>query len=799
MSRFFRTSQTPIVDYGYQAPIEIIAGAMDARQQSYDTNKALWEQQIQAIEDTPYLKKGLGDEDAYKQLQTKYQTLIDEASTNPDFSQMGSQLDYLKREVSKDFGINGVATGLKSRHDEYYTALKELRDRREKNLINDADLYLAEQNLNKFYNESGEISGLGMQSFSDRPEVGKYALEFIAKVPEEKRDRFLKYDPKNPNSMYGYIVKETEEGKQFMNELQQYLLTIPGFQSAMARDLKYDNLINSDVVLQDDLKDRMQMISSIDNQILKLEEMKKNPKAFGTTVEEINQAINEFKNQKDSYDNPNSQDYVSNESLQMQRYLNKQVAPFSAMEYKNITRDLEADWIVKANYEHALALERQKKAKELEEAANRATFIANGQITENQIAGELSKLPENIAKADSQIQDANSKIQDIYTKGGGPSANIRMKFTNPEEYNKQVEKEKAGKQKVDGLMLGRYQAAQTGKLAEYDASLTGEDREFVQSYYDDFILAKENAATAYVQKANFEKLQEAYFPEEIKTSSGFTKAYNQYLSSVGSQSASNTAAGAGYVDVTRLKVRMSKEEFYAKLLNNEEIPGVKNTKQTKEAILKEAGITDLGLETKLIWNKNLDKNIIQPANKLINQSNIGNYTTIGGVNAGELALDHFGNEEYTTTALPVVSPTGNMQNALQLTLTSKSGKTLSLVVDPGQENAPVFQDMFMNIYQDGKAKGDRTLMDYGALGVFSNTFSGQTSMALSKAAENKGESIPLVYNGQIINIVPHVKVGDEWRYRTKIGDVYMTDENDSPIQGDIMKMFTEIGKQLMEN
>lgn len=794
MSRFFRTSGTPIVEYGYQYPVEIIAAALENRQGAYDKNKADWEAQIQAIEDTPYLKLGLGDEQAYAELKSKYDKLINEVPVDADYSRINSQLNSLKREINSDFGANGVGSGLRGRYDEYYTGLKELDKRREKNLLTDEDIFLAKQKLNKFYNENNEINSIGLQNFSDRVDVGKYALEFISKVPEEKRDRFLRYDPKNPNSMYGYIVKETEEGKQFINELQQYLMTIPGFKSGMSRDIEYRNLTQGDIEAQNNLKDRMEIISSIDNQILKMEEMKKNPKAFGTTIKEIEEGINEFNIMKQSYDDPKSQNYIKDENIQAERYLKEQVAPFTGMEYKNITRDLETDWIVKANYEHTLALDRQKKAKELEEAANRTTFIANGQITPNQVASELVKLPEHIAKADETIKKENATVQNIYSKAGAIQANIRMKFTNPAEYEKQVAAQKEVETKVDNLMDGRYIAEQNGTTADYYKTLSVEDKEFVQTYYNSFVLARQAAADAYVQKQNFEQLQEAYFPKEVKQTESFNKAYNKYSNEV------NTLAydhESKKINQSILKSKMSKEAFYAAILAGEKIPGITNIERTKEEILKEAGITDEGLVTKLAWSKNLDKSIVEPANKLINKNNIGNFETIGGANAGQLATEYFGDEGYTVSALPVISPTGNMQNALQLNLKSTSGKTLNLVVDPGNENAPVFMDMFADMYRDGKAKGDKTLMEYGALGIFSNTFSGQTSMAISKAADDKGKPISLVYNGQVISITPKVQIADEWQYRAAINGKEL-ERNNSPIQGDITKIFTEIGVELME-
>lgn len=226
MSRFFRTSGTPIVDYGYQYPIEVIAGALQARQGAYDVNKADWEKQIQAIEDTPYLKLGLGDEEAYAELKSKYEKMINEVPVDADYSRINSQLNSLKREINSDFGINGVGSALRNRYNEFGQFQSEFKDNVLKNNYKPEDYERFASNFNKFKDDSGEISSLGVPTIGYRPEYDSKITNYIDKILKDETDVNIVKDPSGR-----YFIKTKEGGireQRLNNALNAYIESIPG-------------------------------------------------------------------------------------------------------------------------------------------------------------------------------------------------------------------------------------------------------------------------------------------------------------------------------------------------------------------------------------------------------------------------------------------------------------------------------------------------------------------------------------------------------------------------------------------
>ena len=824
MSRFYKPSQTPLIDYSYNVPIEYINAGLQGRQMQYDkadAELAQLEALKASIQTLPDEVGGqyIGDKTAGKALAAKYDSLVSDAVSkyDGDLSKISGELRKIKAEAAKDFGPNGVATALAGRVSEYSKTQAENKKRYEENKLNDADLYLSTQGLNPFDDGQGGFnSSLGMRGFGDREDYNVKALEFIKNVAEQQGTDFIRYDPKNPESMYGYVVEKTQKGKQFMDELQQYMQNIPGFSSSMQRDLEYANL-NPDVKARYDeavTKYRMEGVLQVDTEIAKYKEMLKNPKAFGATTQQINDAISQLEQKKDIIGNPSNPNYFSDDDLKQNLYIQEKTRPFEKMEYLNPTYDLEQDWVTKANYEHSLALDRMKKQQEITEAANRTTFIGNGVIQPNQIAQELSDLPDNIKKTEEQISTNRKTLEEINNKMLAV-VNPRDAILNPSKYQVDVANRQQQELKIQEVMTGVFNATQKGERDKFMSTLPAQERAWVENYYNDYIATSMQLADNVVQKQQFEALKEAYFPEAVKKTQAFNDAYAQYSAKYSAKNPYNDRYANPKSRLQYEEDKLSQSEFYAMLLSQDNIPGIKDNESTRKSILKEAGIEDEGIITKIAWNANLDKQIIKPATQIINASGLGSFQTTDGSNAGEIANKHFGNEAYTVSVVPGISPSGSLDNVLQVTLTpvDKNSKTkpLPLAINPGDENAPVFIDMFKDIYQDGIAKGDQTLIDLGALGTFANTFKGQTTMPLSTSTSAKG--LPIKMSVGINNVVMQPtenRVNGVQKYK-----VYFVDENGMPIkdnkgnvsyltdvngvvQKDIMGMFTELGKELLK-
>ena len=70
----------------------------------------------------------MGDEEAYAELKSKYEKMINEVPVDADYSRINSQLNSLKREINSDFGINGVGSALRNRYNEFGQFQSEFKD-----------------------------------------------------------------------------------------------------------------------------------------------------------------------------------------------------------------------------------------------------------------------------------------------------------------------------------------------------------------------------------------------------------------------------------------------------------------------------------------------------------------------------------------------------------------------------------------------------------------------------------------------------------------------------------------------
>jgi len=821
MSRYFSTSRNYTgIDYGSQVPIEAIAGALAGRQKSYDDNAAsidkfnAYRQSVKHL--TGKIGEELGDVEAAKQLSNKYDELINTAieKHDEDYSKIQGSIRQIKSEAVKDFGPNGIATALENRYTEYNTGITALQKRQEENKLNDADMYLSTQGLNKL-GEEGNYNSLNMRSFSDRPDINDKALKFIQNAAKEKSTIFTKSN--EPGGMYGYIIKDDVERKKFMNELQSYLTTIPGFNSMMQRDLEYQKAIPelNEGLNEETLRSRMDGIKEVDLQLSQFQEMLKNPKDYNTSTEEINKMIGLFTDLKSTIDDPSNSKYVSDEELEVRNYIKQKTQSFSAMEYENHEQSLTTDWVQKAYLNDKLTRKRDSDKKALEDAAARIPFLGSGNIDPLQIKTELANLPENIKKAGQLITDAQSTMSDIYNLALGPvnGLDARNAVLNPSIAKEEIKNRQTEENNFSNIMKGMYNAVQMDQEAiqqnkvpeavdKYNASLPENQQAWITNYYNPYMVAANDLASSVVQKSSLESLQEAYFPKEVRETQAFNQAYNKYNQKLLIEAYD---VDTRKTDQSILNSIMTRSEFYVSLLSEDNLPGVKDNKKLRGEILKEAGIEDIGFNTTLAWSPAIKKQIIDKATPVINAATLGSFETNGGGNAGVMADEYFGGTgQYTiTNILPSITPSANLDNVLQVVLQDKNGTKadLPILINPGDQNDQLFMSVIDDVHLVAVEQGNTTLIDYTNLMTFANKFKGQTKMAYAQAGALKGETINLYLGDNTIELRPQ-NIIEIKGVKTQMYNGYITDKNGETTTmkatGDINKMFTEIGAAINE-
>lgn len=462
MSRFFRTSQTPIVDYGEQYPIEAIAMGLAGRQQSYNINKAEWEAKLQAIEDTPYLKLGLGDEQAHEELMNKYQKLIDESSSNSDFSQMGSQLEFIKREIKKDFGINGVASALKNRYTEGATFSEDFKKR-----VEGSELYAEDQGMftsqfKKFYNDNGEINSLGVPTIENRPDYQKKISDWMKSTLKDRTDVELY---KTPDGKYWITNKYTGVREQDLtNSLNSFLETIPGHQQWRKRDMgeyykslyNEDGTINSSSPLYTKAADEMaalelDLISNIEKSNAVINDKKSTPQMIG----EEQRNLKAYQAQLEDLRSGNKESKILNSADQMIRssYNQKFIDPYMARaNYGLSNQEIKADDYYKLNYEHSLRLKEidDKNKTELNRILPKPGMITP--VSQSDIEETAIKIQQNKKEVEGRYNNDNLKIFQELSKVNPKLQEVLAEYNSTTDYRRRQELQSQINNSVHGWM-----------------------------------------------------------------------------------------------------------------------------------------------------------------------------------------------------------------------------------------------------------------------------------------------------------------------------------------------------------
>lgn len=242
MSRFYKPSQTPLIDYSYNVPIEYINAGLQGRQMQYDkadAELAQLEALKASIQTLPDEVGGqyIGDKTAGKALASKYDSLVSDAVSkyDGDLSKISGELRKIKAEAAKDFGPNGVATALAGRLSEYSTELSKNKTRVEKGELNQGDEQYAFSNLKAFDDGQGGFnSSLGTEALVNRADLDALIPKFMKAAIKDRKD--VKWSKSADGR---YLIKNTVTGvteQDLTESLNAYLESIPEYQSWKKRD-----------------------------------------------------------------------------------------------------------------------------------------------------------------------------------------------------------------------------------------------------------------------------------------------------------------------------------------------------------------------------------------------------------------------------------------------------------------------------------------------------------------------------------------------------------------------------------
>jgi len=738
MSKYFQTSSTPIVDYGKHLPLEAIMAGLQAKQTAFDDYSSLIEEYEDQIANISYLDgpygELLGDKEAGQNLIEEYRSLIEEGvkEIGGDYSKARGLTNKLKSRVRKDFSRDGLGYALEARQAQAAKELETLAERLEKNNVSESDLSYWGMNLNPL-GEEGNYNQLGAPTISDRPDLNQAIMEFIKAYPDKENTYFKKGS--GPTS--GYIVKENVKVKEFMEDLKPYFYNIPGAKEAMQRDLfvAKNNPESAKLLTESATNMRLKYVNNIEESLDELETIKKDPKAFGYTKEEIASAEANLLEQKSSFNDPQDSNYKDDDYLIEDYYVMGKLAPYSGFEYTNIEKSITQDWRARELFRDQL--ERKRKTdQDLDDARN--IFMGPGAINSVEMERIINKLPETINTTRKDLE--NSK----YEMGNFMQSAIQQYSDTPINYStvEGTKAAKATKVYLENLFDGYEQAQKNGTAGEFINSLNEKDKNFLSDNYNPYLLNREKIANQHAQLLNAEEIMEnAVDKDKLMSSNKFNSLYESYEDrfyhynmDAGRKASKNRLTKNEYYDwlyLGKLPSRVNTEDDkHMKPLNNidSEVPNPYDYTDKD----------DSGLSNTLAWSKNLDQTIITPIENYINTAGLSGLETVLGENAQILIDNHFGsskNIEYKI--LPVVGPSVRFNNAFQLTATDPEGKKdpIPLTIDAGEMNKQMFVDMFNNMMSSGLQKGDQPMIDHAAMGIFQNTFASQLNYTLAKAAE----------------------------------------------------------------
>ena len=810
MGKYFSTSQTPIVDFKYKVPVEAIAMGLKGRQDTWNQEESLIDESFQLVDQVKHITGTLGEEygdvEAAQSLQNKYDSLLEQglSEIGDDYSKAGKLRRKIEQEVRRDFGANGLAGALESRYGEFVSQSENLSGRIEEGNLGEIDKMWWASKLNPLSREDGSYNSLGSRTITNRPDLNKAFLEFINAHPEKKDTYFTK----GSGPTTGYILKDNISSKQFMEEMQSYFYTIPGAAEAMQRDLEIglQNPAKAEAYSRGVTGLRVQYLRDAEKQLSDIETMRKNPKSFGVNEEMLNRMEEQALQIKESYNDPNSDRYISDESLLQDFYVMSKTMPFAGMEYENHEESITVDWMQQANYNDLVIRRRDKDRRDAELADANNIFMGPSQINSSQVEETINNLPKVLLNSRNILSQNKKEASEFTARIMVEYSGKPLDFTTPQG----IQEARDLKLKTEGLLQNYSNAQIEGNAQQYLDSLPSKDKEFVVNNYNKYLIHRETLAHSQAQVMNAQNIIDAVIDKEAALDDkDFNSVYENYRDRFYSY---NKDSGN-----KRDNLSLTKEEYFDYIYTGK-VPSRVNLSDSKQLkplqfstdkgnlpnLYKFSKNDAQGLSNTVAWSKGLDASIIKQAEEFLTSTSLASFSTVDGQNAGRVAEEYFGKKgtDLVYNVIPVVGPTSSFGNALEVKVSSKNSgkKPLTLTVDAGEMNKPIFVDMFYNMMKSGLSEGNNAMVDNAALGIFANRFSNDMSYALAKAGEGAPIELPLG-GGVRLLLEPHE---DKYKIRT-IDNGVLTDYMETPgapgidLKTDLNGAMIEIGKYLYMN
>ena len=513
MSRFYTPTATPTVDYGRRLPIDVMIQGLAGAQQSYDINKSIFDAARDKYLNMDYISaSGFDDADTYNRLQQEYEEMANSAlqAYGNDYSLMGPELDKIKSKISKDFSKQGDAYGLMSRYAGYAQASKDWEEGIKTGKYKESDWQTAflPQMSRKFRREDGKGYNPISVSMIGRPDYNKAIMDFIKEFPE-----YNWFIEKQHNG----LIEVTEmEQKAFMDDLENYLSTIPGHNEWKQRDIEYmkSNATPEELLGIASAK-KKETISALEDKRLAYEaqlaaakKAGKNPQEFQDLIDATEEGINRL------WDDSNPS-YIPDDAyvdhLLSKEYDQAITAPFAGFEYvkeKSRSHIQDPQWKFWADMQ--LEKERHKNNKALEDYkkylnAGIAWVEPGKAISENITLSKINEDTELRRTAMQQHADNFNLSKKQVMKSMGMQTEIinpGKASDDPQYAAKQKEKVRNSWNSFDTMFENYQRYLDTGKEA-YIKGWTPQQLSGMKSNYENIYLQREEYANRKIELQNF--------------------------------------------------------------------------------------------------------------------------------------------------------------------------------------------------------------------------------------------------------------------------------------------------------
>jgi len=237
VNRFYKG--TPYQASLYVPPVDFIAKALEATQKQYDVNyEAAEKLRNKYIESVP------ADRARANSLQDEWDKKIDNAVSKygQDYSQIGSELQSITREMNKQFSPGGEAEAIQRRYNLIQDSLKRARESAKAGKVNSSEVSL----LENFYNRQGPTTYDPTTQTYSQPEIIELPETF--KVQQAFQE-YYKTVPKREINTKVYTGKKTIDGYlEFKEEKKQFIdpnEVSAGWEAVLNTNTEYINWANT--------------------------------------------------------------------------------------------------------------------------------------------------------------------------------------------------------------------------------------------------------------------------------------------------------------------------------------------------------------------------------------------------------------------------------------------------------------------------------------------------------------------------------------------------------------------------